>query len=236
MENNSKQAVLSIVGIAVLVIAVVGVSFAFFTYSKTGTTNNVITTGSITFDFTAPENGLSLTNQFPQSDAEGKTNNQFAFSVTGTLPTSMAPINYSVYAIKGDVPTVEGKSYTETNRLKNSEINFYVTTSSDGVIKGGYDTATASDYGAAVTDAIASGTSTAGTGLLIATGTIEATGIEVKDSYAITMWVNDTVTISDTDSTKTYCASASAECTANGGRAVYSDLFYSFKIRVDAQG
>ena len=50
------------------------------------------------------------------------------------------------------------------------------------------------------------------------------------------MWVNDTVTISDTDSTKTYCASASAECTANGGRAVYSDLFYSFKIRVDAQG
>lgn len=233
MENNSKQAVLSIVGIAVLVIAVVGVSFAFFTYSKTGTSNNVITTGNIVFDFTTAENGLSLTNQFPQSDAEGKTNESFAFSIAGTLPTSMNAINYNVYAIKGDVPTVEGKSYTETNRLKNSEINFYVTTSSDGVIQGGYDTATASDYGAAVTDAIASGTSTAGTGLLIATGTIEATGIEVKDSYAITMWVNDTVKISDTDTTKTYCASAS-ECA--GGRAVYSDLFYSFKIRVDAQG
>ena len=38
--NNSKQTVLSIVGIAILVIAVVGVSFAFFTYSKNGTTNN----------------------------------------------------------------------------------------------------------------------------------------------------------------------------------------------------
>lgn len=233
MENNSKQAVLSIVGIAVLVIAVVGVSFAFFTYSKTGTTNNVITTGSITFDFTAPENGLSLTNQFPQSDAEGKTNNQFAFSVTGTLPTSMAPINYSVYAIKGDVPTVEGKSYTETNRLKNSEINFYVTTTTGGTIEGGYGTATDPDYGAVVTDAIDSGTATAGTGLLIATGTIPANNSEVTHSYAITMWVNDTVTISDTDTTKTYCASAS-ECA--GSRAVYSDLFYSFKIRVDAQG
>ena len=60
MENNSKQAVLSIVGIAVLVIAVVGVSFAFFTYSKTGTTNNVITAGSIVFEFTEAQNGLSL--------------------------------------------------------------------------------------------------------------------------------------------------------------------------------
>ena len=238
MENNSKQAVLSIVGIAVLVIAVVGVSFAFFTYSKTGTTNNVITTGNIVFDFKEDTPGLSLTNQFPQSDADGITNETFDFSIAGTLPTSMAPINYSVYAIKGDVPTVEGKSYTETNRLKNSEINFYVTTSSDGEIQGGYGTADAGakNYGAAVTDAIASGTSTSGTGLQIATGTIEATGAEVKDSYTITMWVNDTVTISDTDSTKTYCASASAECTANGGRAVYSDLFYSFKIRVDAQG
>ena len=47
------------------------------------------------------------------------------------------------------------------------------------------------------------------------------------------MWVNDSVTISDTDTTKTYCASADI-CT--GSRAVYSDLFYSFKIRVDAQG
>ena len=57
MENNSKQAVLSIVGIAVLVIAVVGVSFAFFTYSKEGTTNNVITTGSIAFEITETSNG-----------------------------------------------------------------------------------------------------------------------------------------------------------------------------------
>ena len=227
MENNSKQAVLSIVGIAVLVIAVVGVSFAFFTYSKTGTTNNVITTGSIAFEFTETSNGLSLTDQFPQSDAEGKSNPTFNFTVTGTVPTTMQPINYNVYAIKGDVPTVEGKSYTETNRLKNSEINFYATTNG-GTIKGGYDTATAPDYGAVVTSDIDSST-----GLLIASGTIPANNSEVTHSYAITMWVNDSVTISDTDNA-TYCASTCAA--GNAGKATYSDLFYSFKIRVDAQG
>ena len=206
MENNSKQAVLSIVGIAVLVIAVVGVSFAFFTYSKTGTTNNVITTGSIAFEFKETSNGLSLTNQFPQSDAEGKTNKSFAFTVTGNIPTTMQPINYSVYAIKGDVPS----GYAEAKRLKNSEINFYATTTG-GTIQGGYGTATDPDYGAVVTSDIDTPT-----GLLIATGTIPASNSEVIHSYAITMWVNDTVTISDTD-TATYCASTCAA--GNAGKA-----------------
>lgn len=228
MENNSKQAVLSIVGIAVLVIAVVGVSFAFFTYSKQGTKNNVITTGSIAFEFKEATNGLTLTNQFPQADVDGKENDKFTFSVTGKLPTSMSPISYTVYAIPGDA--MERKT-----RLKNSEINFYVkSTAGDGVVAGGYDTATATKYGAVVTDDINGGSATAGTGLQIASGTIEASGLDVTDSYSMTMWVNNSVTISDTDTTKTYRASATDA--GADTRAVYNTLYYSFKVRVDAQG
>ena len=212
MENNSKQAILSIVGIAVLVIAVVGVSFAFFTYSKQGTTNNVITTGSIAFEFTETTNGLTLTNQFPQTVEEGKTNATFDFKVTGNIPTTMSPIGYTVYAVPGDV-------VADKTRMKNSEIDFYLTTTGGTV-------ATAYATGAAVGDAIDT------TGLQIASGTIPASGSAVEHSYSMTMWVNDTVTISDTDTTKTYRASA----TGAGDRAVYSDLFYSFKVRVDAQG
>lgn len=222
MENNSKQAVLSIVGIAVLVIAVVGVSFAFFTYSKTGTTNNVITAGNIVFKFTEAENGLSLTNQFPQSAAEGKSNPTFTFAVSGTLPTTMQPISYRVYAIKGDLPA----DHTEANRLKDSEVSLYLTTTG-GTITAGYGTDGAPATG------VTAGSATAGTGLLVANGVIEATGLEVEDTYSITMWVNDTVTISDTE-TATYRASASA--TANTAKPIYSDTFYSFKIRVDAEG
>ena len=33
-ENNSKQVLLSVLGVAILVVAVVGVSFAAFSYSK----------------------------------------------------------------------------------------------------------------------------------------------------------------------------------------------------------
>lgn len=212
MENNSKQAILSIVGIAVLVIAVVGVSFAFFTYSKQGTTNNVITTGSIAFEFTETTNGLTLTNQFPQTVAEGKTNDTFDFKVTGNIPTTMSPIAYTVYAVPGD-------AVADKTRMKNSEIDFYLTTTGGTV-------ATAYATGAAVGDTIDT------TGLQIASGTIPASGSAVEHSYSMTMWVNETVTISDTDTTKTYRASA----TGTGDRAVYSDLYYSFKVRVDAQG
>lgn len=214
MENNSKQAILSIVGIAVLVIAVVGVSFAFFTYSKQGTTNNVITTGSIAFEFKEDVNGLTLSNQFPQTIEAGKTNDTFDFNVTGKIPNTMSPIAYTVYAVPG--AAVEGKT-----KLKNSEIDFYVTTTG-GTVVAAYAT------GAPVGDEID------GAGLKIAEGTIPASGAEVVHSYSMTMWVNDTVTISDTDDTKTYRASATDAGTDT--RKVYSDLYYSFKVRVDAQG
>ena len=46
-NNNKKTLILSIIGILVLVIAVVGVSFAMFTFSGTGTKENVLKTGTI---------------------------------------------------------------------------------------------------------------------------------------------------------------------------------------------
>ena len=35
-NNSSKQILLSVLGVAILVVAVVGISFAAFSYSKTG--------------------------------------------------------------------------------------------------------------------------------------------------------------------------------------------------------
>ena len=211
MENNSKQAVLSIVGIAILVIAVVGVSFAFFSYSKTGTANNVITTGSITFAYNETNN-ISLTNQFPQSTDEGKTNDAFNFNVTGNLPSTPSPVSYTVTAVAGDA--VGSKT-----RMADSEIDVIVTSTGDGVVSGNYATGATA------------GNST--TGFQIATGTIPADGTTHTHNYAMTMWVNESVTVSDTDTDATYCASAD-ECT--GGRDVYSDMYYSLKVNVEAQG
>ena len=249
--NNSKQTILSIVGIAILVIAVVGVSFAFFTYSRTGTTNNVITTGSIEFEYEEDtQSALSLTNQFPQSDAEGAAANEaFEFDVVGTIPASANSINYKVYVVPGEAET--GKT-----RFADDQISIKVTTAAHtgsattGVVETGYDTA----------HALSSAIST-GSGIQVAHGTITNLGTEEQHDYTLTMWVNDTVTISDTDASKTYRAkeydatdwpempgqnpegktSADADWDetklpygGTDGRTVYSDLYYSIKVNVEA--
>jgi len=64
-NNSSKQVLLSVIGVAILVVAVVGVSFAFFNYSRTGTEVNGLTVGTI--NFTGNVSGIQLDNAFPVS-------------------------------------------------------------------------------------------------------------------------------------------------------------------------
>ena len=61
-SNSSKQVLLSVIGVAILVVAVVGVSFAFFNYTRTGTANT-IKTGTIAFSTT--QSTISVENVFP---------------------------------------------------------------------------------------------------------------------------------------------------------------------------
>ena len=108
MENNqsySKQVLLSVLGVAILVVAVVGVSFAAFSYSKTGEKVNTITTGTITMSYSEATNGINLMDALPMSDEQGKAlagqNNVFDFTVTATINGSgTTTINYDVTATR----------------------------------------------------------------------------------------------------------------------------------------
>ena len=242
--NNSKQTILSIVGIAILVIAVVGVSFAFFSYSRTGSTNNVITTGSIEFEYEeSTSSALNLTNKFPQTNAEGATNTAFQFDVKGTVPTTANAINYKVYVVPG--ATQSGTRFRDSEISIKATVSAHTGSATTGVVETPYDTA------GALSSAIGNGK-----GIQIGHGTITATGVEQQHDYTLTMWVNDTVTISDTDASKTYRAKTYdaeswpekpatngsgendntklPEGTSTDGRAVYSTLYYSVKVNVEA--
>lgn len=103
-DNNSKQVLLSVLGVAILVVAVVGVSFAAFTFSQTGVKTNTITTGTINMSYSEPENGITLTNAMPMSDDTGKAlsgpNETFDFTVTATINGSgTTTINYAITAV-----------------------------------------------------------------------------------------------------------------------------------------
>lgn len=111
-NNNSKQMILSILGVVILVVAVVGVSFAAFSYSKTGEKVNTITTGTITMSYSEDTNGINLSNALPMSDDQGKalsgSNNVFDFTVTATINGSgNTTINYDVTATKESDSTLD---------------------------------------------------------------------------------------------------------------------------------
>lgn len=112
-DNNSKQVLLSVLGVAILVVAVVGVSFAAFTFSQTGNVVNQITTGTISMSYSEPENGITLTNAMPMEDATGMAlegeNNTFDFSVGANIVgTGSTEINYAITAV-----TTEGSTLTD---------------------------------------------------------------------------------------------------------------------------
>ena len=209
-ENSSKQVLLSVIGVAILLVAVVGVSFAFFTYSKAGTKNNTLTTGSIFFNFTEG-NAINLTNEFPRSDTAGialspDNNAALTFHVLGYDGSSKG-IAYTVLALPGD--TMSGKT-----RFKDSEIKFYLTGSSSN------SSAITNNY--STPKAVGTNGSLTASGITLATGKITATSSTAQqdDTYTLRMWISDSVTIGATGATYTETA--------------FSKLYYSVKLKVVA--
>ncbi len=91
MNNKSRQIIVSLLGIASLLLITLGTTYAVFTYTKLGTTDNTVTTGTLKFIYTENSgggNGITMTNAFPISDSQGKLlegdNNIFDFKVQAT--------------------------------------------------------------------------------------------------------------------------------------------------------
>ena len=174
-ENSSKQVLLSVLGIAVLVVAVVGVSFAFFTYSKSGTMNNQLTT-------------VYLTNQFPVDDTAGEAltagsgeNAVLSFEVEG-YDTSRKGITYTVTAI-------EGTPEVDKTRFKDDEIKLLLTDSN--AVTNNYESAAVVGTAGSLVN-----------GVVLATGTITANSSDAQqtDTYELRMWISsDVVSIDETE-------------------------------------
>lgn len=95
-NNSSKQILLSVIGVAILVIAVVGVSFAFFSYVYNGENANTIQTGTIVFS--ASDSRFTLTNVFPTESAYSGDGKVATVSVEGNT-TYEEGIDFIVRAV-----------------------------------------------------------------------------------------------------------------------------------------
>ena len=70
--NKKKQLLLSIGLVLILVLMIVGISYAAFQFTGLGSKPNTITTGVITMEYTESTNTISMNNALPTTDNTGK--------------------------------------------------------------------------------------------------------------------------------------------------------------------
>lgn len=108
-KNDSRSVLLMVLGVAILVVAVIGVSFAAFTASNVRSKVNTLTTGSISMAF-QDTTYIDIYNAMPMSDKEGMAltgdYNTMKFSVSANVSGSTT-IDYVISAV--DVTDSTGK-------------------------------------------------------------------------------------------------------------------------------
>ena len=124
MKNKKKDLVLILI-VFILLIAIVGISYAAFNYVGTGQKLNTITTGAITMNYIESSNVISMNNALPTTDATGKKRlnmgEYFDFTVKSSIKGN-TDINYEIAAKEESGNTFSGKN-----------IKFYLTkVNSDG--------------------------------------------------------------------------------------------------------
>ena len=92
MEKKNKK-IWIIGGLVLCLVAVIGITFAFFSTGGTQDTANTFTSGCLNIELTDASASINLTNTYPISDVEGVDTTSYDFTVRNTCDTST---NYSI--------------------------------------------------------------------------------------------------------------------------------------------
>lgn len=98
-RDSNRQVLLSVIGVAILVVAVVGVSFAFFNYTRTGLPNT-IKTGTIMFEST--QTRINVNNVFPVAASDVATDTENVKTAEVTIKGSTNYTNGIDFIVKAE--------------------------------------------------------------------------------------------------------------------------------------
>lgn len=193
-ENSQKKVLLSVLGVAILVVAVIGISFAAYTTSFNTDTNS-ISTGTIMVSYTEPDSAINITDAMPTSDAVGITLTQhFDFTVS-TKATNALTVPYTITLTP-----------TTGNTLLDNEVKVYLTKNGSAVSE---TPATSAKTISQLT--AATGNREGSFVLHTDSDNFTTTGEDAKStSYVLRMWVADTVAV-DGSTQKTYKAKVNVD-------------------------
>ena len=86
MEKKNKK-IWIIGGLVLCLIAVIGITFAFFSTGGTQDTANTFTSGCLNIELTDASSSINLTNTYPISDVEGVDTTSYDFTIRNTCDT-----------------------------------------------------------------------------------------------------------------------------------------------------
>ena len=113
MNLKKKENIIIITILVVMILAIIGVSYAAFSFSKQGSVPNKITTGSITMTYEESDNTISIGNALPTTDATGTTRlkegEYFDFTVSSEIAGEVN-INYEISAKEVGEGTIDGSN------------------------------------------------------------------------------------------------------------------------------
>ena len=187
--------------IIIVTLITIGISYAIFTYSKTGDVQQLVV-GNVYMKFKEGKDSINLTNMFPETaeDARKRDDNTITFTIEGLNTTTDKDIYYEIKLLYGD--NFEGKT-----RFKDKELKF------DLIEKVG-------DESKLVLDAVNYNTIN---DTKIWVNTINRDS-ETEISYQLRMWISDDVTVSDTSQQASYTTSEYINKYASVKIGVYGDF------------
>lgn len=116
IRDDSKQVLLSVFGVALLIVAIVGISYAIFVFSAKSRVDNTVRSGGITFEYLEGDSVIDINDALPLSDEVGvKQTKSFDFQVSS--------------AIRGNTTVfyeVRAKSLTVDNKIDNQYVKIYL--------------------------------------------------------------------------------------------------------------
>lgn len=193
-ENSQKKVLLSVLGVAILVVAVIGISFAIYQTTFDSSNSNSIATGTIMVSYTEPTNAINIADALPMSDEDGKalsgSGNTFDFTVS-TKATNALTVPYTISLTK-----------VADSTLTDDEVKVYLTKDGSPVVE------------PTKISALSAFASRGDSKTLYTTQDVYTTTDEPAktSNYVLRMWIDQDVAVSG-DTSKTYKAKVNVDST-----------------------
>lgn len=202
-ENNQKKMLLSVLGVAILVVAVIGISFA--AYSTVFTSDaNTVTTGTVMVSYNEPSNAILVEDAMPMADSDGIAQTgrgKFDFTVS-TKADNALTVPYEINLTK---VTTGDPAFTS---MEDSQVKAYLTKESVAVNETGAN--------GTLISALTASTVRSGAKVLHSTSDVfTASDTAAKTTnYTLRLWIDHSVNYADV-SGKEYHAKVNVDSHVN---------------------